>query len=71
MFAGTTLSVLAFVTMIRDGDACWSKPKSNTASLLMYGSYFFLFLQFFFTKYAVRAKPSEKASGAISWFTIA
>ncbi|CAB9497465.1 of very long chain fatty acids protein 6 [Seminavis robusta] len=61
MFAGTILSVLAFVTMIRDGDNCWSKPKSNMASLLMYGSYFFLFCQFFFAKYgfAVRAKKEE------------
>ena len=61
MFAGTILSVLAFVTMVREGDNCWSKPRNNMASLLMYGSYFFLFLQFFFTKYAVRAKPSDKA----------
>jgi GNS1/SUR4 family len=57
MFAGTILSVLSFVTMIKEGDACWSKPKSNIAALLMYGSYFILFLQFFFAKYAVRAKP--------------
>ena len=60
MFAGTILSVLAFVTQIREGDRCWSKPRSNIASLLMYGSYFFLFLQFFFTKYAVRAKTPKK-----------
>jgi len=63
MFAGTFLSVLAFVTQIRQGDACWSKPSSNVASLLMYGSYFFLFLQFFFAKYgfAVRATKKEDA----------
>jgi GNS1/SUR4 family len=65
MFAGTILSVLAFVTMIREGDKCWSKPKSNVASLLMYGSYFFLFCKFFFAKYGLsfRAKkdvPNKK-----------
>lgn len=62
MFFGTGLSVLSFVTQLREGDACWSKPTSNTAALIMYGSYFFLFLQFFFQKYALRpAKKDDKS----------
>ena len=62
MFAGTFLSVLAFVTQIQQKEACWSKPKSNLASLLMYGSYFVLFMQFFLAKYGftVRATTTTK-----------
>ena len=59
MFAGTFLSVLAFVTQIQQKEACWSKPRSNVASLLMYGSYFILFLQFFLAKYGVSVRASK------------
>jgi len=64
MFAGTFLSVLAFATQIQQKDACWSKPSSNVASLLMYGSYFILFLQFFLSKYGFTVRATKEGGDA-------
>ena len=61
MFAGVVITTMAIVTQIREGDNCWSKPRSNIASLVMYASYFVLFLQFFLKKYgfALRARKED------------
>jgi len=64
MFAGTFLSVLAFATQIQQKDACWSKHSSNVASLLMYGSYFILFLQFFLSKYGFTVRATKEGGDA-------
>jgi GNS1/SUR4 family len=39
---------------------CWLTPDNNAAPLVMYGSYLFLFLEFFWKRYD--AEPIQKAS---------
>lgn len=43
---------------------CWLTPENNFAALLMYGSYLFLFLQFFWQRYDT--KQSTKNSKGVS-----
>ena len=46
-------------------DTCWLTPENNFAALLMYGSYLFLFLQFFWQRYdTTTKKPSHTASSS-------
>ena len=55
MVVGVTITVLSFYHYKTDRNIeenpCWIKRENNTAAFIMYGSYFFLFLQFFLGRY--------------------
>jgi len=61
MVAGVGASASAFWA-INTVDGCWSKFENNTGTLVMYGSYLVLFLQFFFRRYfiSVTKKPKRE-----------
>jgi len=61
MVVGSIVSVVSFNAIGKPG--CWAKFENNASILIMYVSYFFLFTQFFFKRYVVKAKklsPSEQ-----------
>ena len=49
-------------------ETCWLTPENNFAALLMYGSYLFLFLQFFWQRYdhTKMSTGSKKKSASIN-----
>ncbi|CAB9517926.1 of very long chain fatty acids protein 6 [Seminavis robusta] len=65
MVVGSVVSTAAFLVVRKEG--CWASWENNTGILVMYVSYFFLFLQFFLQRYGLGinvnkggAKSSEK-----------
>ena len=60
MVVGGSVSVMAFLVVSREG--CWATYENNTGILVMYVSYFFLFLQFFLQRYGFGVKVNAKAS---------
>ena len=50
MFVGVSVTLVGFYFFKTD-PACAVGPENNTAALVMYGSYLFLFLQFFVGRY--------------------
>jgi len=55
MFVGMGVTVIAYYyyTNPAEGKICHIRKENNVAAFIMYGSYFYLFAQFFFTRYFV------------------
>eukprot|EP00562_Extubocellulus_spinifer_P029541 CAMPEP_0178719580 /NCGR_PEP_ID=MMETSP0699-20121125/23228_2 /TAXON_ID=265572 /ORGANISM="Extubocellulus spinifer, Strain CCMP396" /LENGTH=303 /DNA_ID=CAMNT_0020369881 /DNA_START=126 /DNA_END=1037 /DNA_ORIENTATION=- len=55
MVVGVAVTLLAFYYYEEDGpkaaEPCWVKKENNVAACVMYGSYLFLFVQFFIGRY--------------------
>ena len=60
MVIGSIVSIVSFNAIGKTG--CWAKFENNASILIMYVSYFFLFMQFFFRRYVVKAKLSPAGS---------
>lgn len=58
MVVGVAVTSLSVTVHMQGVPECTIKPENNYAALVMYGSYLFLFLQFFFKRYT--AKPKQK-----------
>lgn len=60
MVVGGAVSIWAFMVVGREN--CWAKAENNFGVLIMYASYFVLFMQFFLQRYGLgfKAKVSEK-----------
>ena len=54
MMVGVVLTILGFLFVGRPN--CWIGHDNNMAAFLMYGSYLFLFLQFFVGRYFVKSQ---------------
>jgi elongation of very long chain fatty acids protein 6 len=57
MVVGVTVTLLCFRyyrISASSGRHCWVGSDNNAAACAMYGSYLFLFLKFFMTRYAVK-----------------
>jgi elongation of very long chain fatty acids protein 6 len=52
---------LLWVKKVTMEQNCWLTPDNNFAALLMYGSYLFLFLQFFWQRYDTNAKKGSRS----------
>mmetsp|Transcript_13168 Transcript_13168/g.23866 ORF Transcript_13168/g.23866 Transcript_13168/m.23866 type:complete len:302 (+) Transcript_13168:66-971(+) len=65
MFVGVGVTLVAFYYYSNplDGKSCHIRKENNVAAFLMYGSYFYLFLQFFLARYfkvKVKGEPKKK-----------
>lgn len=63
MFIGVAVTIVAFYyyNHPEEGRECHIRKENNVAAFGMYGSYFYLFAQFFVGRYfAVKVKGSEK-----------
>ena len=64
MIVGVIVTILAFHyynTDKNEENPCQIQKENNVAAFLMYGSYLFLFLQFFFRRYySVKATKSSQ-----------
>lgn len=61
MIVGIAVTLMAFYYYLTD-DTCMIERENNTAAFVMYGSYLFLFLQFFVGRYfSAKAKKQKKA----------
>ncbi len=66
MVVGVVVTLMGFYYYrlegsVSDGGTCHIQKENNTAAFLMYGSYLFLFAQFFIGRYfQVKAKASKK-----------
>jgi elongation of very long chain fatty acids protein 6 len=58
MFVGVALTVLNFIYV--GSENCTISHSNNLAAFLMYGSYLFLFLQFFISRYLVTSTKAKK-----------
>ena len=59
MVVGVIVTVLGFVLAPKFEKECALKRENNLAALIMYGSYFLLFLQFFLQRYFSKA-PTKR-----------
>jgi elongation of very long chain fatty acids protein 6 len=60
MIVGVAVTIAGwYIILVIKPAQCFMKADTNTAALLMYGSYLFLFLQFFLQRYFVVKKPSS------------
>jgi hypothetical protein len=67
MVVGVAVTVLGAIISMRKGeDACHLRHENNTAAFVMYGSYLFLFAQFFVGRYLKSTTPKRTASTTIS-----
>ena len=57
MFVGVTFTVLNFIYV--GSDQCTISHSNNLAAFGMYGSYLFLFLQFFISRYFVKSSQKK------------
>lgn len=67
MVVGVAVTLTGFYISMREGDSCHLQNENNTAAFLMYGSYLFLFAQFFVRRY-LRVNPRvapEPSSSAV------
>jgi len=61
MIVGIAVTLVAFYFFMNDPDGnCKIERENNTAAFVMYGSYLFLFGQFFVGRYFAAAKKSKK-----------
>jgi len=63
MFIGVGVTIVAFYYYNHPvvGKTCHIRKENNVAAFLMYGSYFYLFAQFFVGRYyAVKVKGEKK-----------
>ena len=62
MVIGVTVTAIGcYLLYVEKPEGCWLSEHNNAAALIMYGSYLFLFVQFFLTRYAVRSKVKTSA----------
>lgn len=62
MIVGVAVTMVAFYYYLREGDNCMIEKENNTAAMVMYGSYLFLFGQFFVARYfKAQAKKKKTA----------
>ena len=62
MVIGSVVSMASFNVVRKEG--CWATFGNNTGILIMYVSYFFLFLQFFLQRYGYGFKVSKSGSSS-------
>jgi elongation of very long chain fatty acids protein 6 len=62
MIVGVAVTLVAFYYYLTD-DTCMIERENNTAAMVMYGSYLFLFMQFFVARY-FKAQASKKKKTA-------
>lgn len=61
MIVGVAVTLVAFYFFMNDPDGnCKIERENNTAAFVMYGSYLFLFMQFFVGRYFAGAKKAKK-----------
>ena len=64
MVVGVTITAVGcYILYVEKPDECWLNPRNNAAALVMYGSYLFLFVEFFLERYfigASRRSPKKK-----------
>ena len=58
MVVGVILTILGFVYV--GTDQCWIGHDNNVAAFVMYGSYLFLFVQFFVSRYLAQAAKKKQ-----------
>lgn len=58
MFVGVTFTILNFIYV--GSDRCTISHSNNLAAFGMYGSYLFLFMEFFISRYFVKSPSSNK-----------
>jgi len=63
MVVGVAVTVLGFIAFKRHGENCTLSAENNTAAFVMYGSYLFLFVQFFVQRY-FKQQHSKSAAKA-------
>ena len=63
MVVGVAVTVLGFY-YYRTDEKCRIEKENNTAAFVMYGSYLFLFLQFFVGRY-FKPKVSQKKQKSV------
>mmetsp|Transcript_1961 Transcript_1961/g.3045 ORF Transcript_1961/g.3045 Transcript_1961/m.3045 type:complete len:289 (-) Transcript_1961:287-1153(-) len=63
MIVGVAVTLVAFYYYLTD-DTCMIEKENNTAAMVMYGSYLFLFLQFFVARYFKAQAASKKKKTA-------
>lgn len=60
MVVGVAVTVAGwYMMLVVKPEACWLTADNNTAALVMYGSYLFLFLQFFLQRYFAPPKKQR------------
>lgn len=64
MVVGCIVSLASFRAIGKPG--CWAKFENNTSILIMYFSYFILFMQFFLKRYTTTEKPADKQAARSS-----
>lgn len=62
MVVGVAVSIASFNAIGKPG--CWAKFENNTSILIMYISYFFLFVQFFLRRYGYGFKIQKETPKA-------
>jgi elongation of very long chain fatty acids protein 6 len=67
MVVGVMITTIGCYLLWVEGppDNCWLTPDNNVAALVMYGSYLFLFLEFFWQRYNKKSKKSSAGKSAI------
>jgi elongation of very long chain fatty acids protein 6 len=67
MVVGVIITTIGCYLLWVEGppDNCWLTPDNNVAALVMYGSYLFLFLEFFWQRYNKKSKKSSAGGSAI------
>lgn len=67
MIVGVAVTVIGCYLIVYDPEDCTLGPDNNIAALVMYGSYLFLFLQFFVQRYfGKKRSDSSTKKGAAS-----
>lgn len=62
MAVGVISTILGFVLTPKYDKQCWLTKDNNTAAMIMYGSYFLLFVQFFIGRYYFKAAKKPKTT---------
>lgn len=65
MVVGVISTILGFVLTPKYDKACFLTKDNNMAALIMYGSYFLLFVQFFIERYYFKAAEKPKSTKKI------
>jgi elongation of very long chain fatty acids protein 6 len=67
MMVGVAVTIAGwYMLLVVKPAQCFMSADTNTAALIMYGSYLFLFLQFFLQRYFVVAKKPSTISSSTS-----
>ena len=61
MVVGVSVTVAGcYLLLVEKPENCWLRAENNYAALIMYGSYLFLFLEFFLQRYFKKPKSTKK-----------